>query len=67
MYHIKRLVVMHAINVESSVADAIVSSMEGSGITEHSVPLREYVVAAGAAYADYRDHQAATGVGDGSG
>jgi hypothetical protein len=61
MYHIKRLVVMHAINVGSSVADAIVSSMEGSGITEHSVTLREYVVAAGAAYADYRESQTGSG------
>jgi hypothetical protein len=67
MYHIKRLVVMHAINVGSSVADAIVSSMEGSGVTEHSVTLREYVVAAGAAYADYRDRQSSTAVRDGQG
>jgi hypothetical protein len=59
MKYLKQLVVMHATNAPPSVADAIVSSMERSGVNENSVTLREYVVAAGAAYADYRDRHSA--------
>jgi hypothetical protein len=59
MNYLKRLVVMDATNVSPSVADAIVSSMESSGVNENSVTLREYVVAAGAAFADYRDRHSA--------
>ncbi len=40
MNYLKRLVVMHATNVSSSVADAIVGSMEQSGVNENSVTLR---------------------------
>lgn len=55
MVQLKRLVVMHSLNISSSVADAVLGIMERAGVTEESVTFREYVVAAGAAYADYRD------------
>jgi hypothetical protein len=55
MGHLKRLVVMYSLNVSSSVADAVLGIMERAGVNEESVTLREYVVAAGAAYADHRE------------
>ena len=58
MFHIKQMVVMHTLNVSASMAKSIVASMERSGVNEHSATLREYVVAAGAAYADQRDRDA---------
>jgi hypothetical protein len=55
MGHLKKLVVMYSLNVSSSVADAVLGIMERAGVDEQSVTFREFVVAAGAAYAEQRD------------
>lgn len=55
MLQLKRLIVMHSLNVASSVAESVLNTMDRAGITEESATLREFMVAAGAAYAEYRD------------
>jgi len=55
MLQIKRLIVMYSLNVSSAVAESVLNTMDRAGITEESATLREFIVAAGAAYAEHRD------------
>ncbi len=59
MRSVKRAIVVAVLDVSTSVADAVVSIMDGSGVNEDTVTVHEFVAGCRAAYAEYRERMAA--------
>ncbi len=59
MRSVKRAIVVAVLDVSTSVADAVLRIIDGSGVDEDTVTIHEFVAGCRAAYAEYRERMAA--------